>query len=103
MIVETAVSSDLGGLLVMRCVPEEAERRQDTVPRRGARGPPALDADEVGGEPEPHGGNARERRRRPSIGYQPVGGVRRFPEKAEGARLYVVEKLDVRFAARWWG
>src|SRR5881628_2359468 len=51
-----------------------------------------LHADRIGGEREPHGGDAREGGCGPAVGGEAVGCWRQVPEEVEGLVLQGVEK-----------
>ena len=95
---EAVVTGDASGFRTLRRGPEESQRREHALTRRVARDPPMRDADWVRREGKSHRGHARERLRRPSVRRQSVPGVRRLPEKIEGALRQRVEKR--RFTGR---
>src|SRR5207247_8905716 len=72
--------------------PEEAQGRGGTLGCLRSRDVAALRADRVGGECEPDGRDARERRRGRAVRGEPVLGVGQVPEIMKGALLEGVEK-----------
>ena len=63
--------------------PEEAQRVAACARRACvARDLAALGADRIGGEREAHRADAHERARRPAVGREPGGGVRRAPRRS---------------------
>jgi len=94
VIEEAAIPGRVGSGGILRRGPEEAQRRQGPVGGLGAGDPAVLDADRVRRQREADRGDARERRRGPAVGREPVGRRRQVPEKVEGLVLERIEKRD---------
>ena len=87
---EAPAAGRAGGLRPLRGVQEKAERRERPLGGLLAGDVAALDADAVGREPEPDGGDAGEGRVGRTVGDEPVRRVRRLPEPGERPRLHVL-------------
>src|SRR5688572_13076445 len=96
MVDESAVAGRLRCAIVLWCIPKKAERRQHALACLRSRDPPALDADDVRGQTEADGRDARERRGRPAVRHQSVSRVRRLPEIAKRALLNLLEECGFR-------
>src|SRR6185436_9175918 len=76
-----------------------------------ARDPAALDADRIGGQAEPHGGDAGEGGGGPAVGDQAVLGPGQVPEITERPLLEIVDqerdmdggRCDLRYGDRGGG
>ena len=100
VIVEAAVAGGVG-LGAVRAVPEESQRRQRALDRRGARNEAALDADRVHGQREADGGDAGRPAGRALVDHQAVDRIGFLHKIGERFALEHVQ-LDVgrrRFAA----
>ena len=91
VIVEAAISGR-GRAGVLRRGPQELERVLHPLGGRGAAHPAALRPDRIGGEPEAHRADARERWGRGAVGRQAGVRVGQVPEPAERALLEAVEE-----------
>src|SRR5438034_3746429 len=92
MIEEAAIAGRVGARGILRCGPEEAQRCERTIGGLGAGDPAVLDADRIGRQCKPDGGDARERWGGPAVGREAVGCRRQVPEEVEGFVLEGIEK-----------
>src|SRR5687768_4656465 len=79
----------------LRCTVHEPKCRQDSIGCGSSRYVPALDTDGIRGERKSNCCHTRETLCRPSIGCEPVGGIRFFPEPVEGPLLESIEKRSL--------
>ena len=91
-VIKEPVVAGRGGGRVLTRGPEEPQGSDHPLTCLVARDVPALDANRVRGEPEPHGRDAREGRGRGAIRDEAVRRVGQVPEVVERARLERVEE-----------
>src|SRR2546422_3079449 len=105
VIKEPVIASRAGGGGILGGGPEKSQRGDDALTGVSPRDVAALHADRVRREREPHGGDAREGRRRGAVRGQAVARVRQVPKVVERARLGRVEERCGlgRIERRGWG